>query len=67
MSTPETQPPSAPAPAEKITLEFTPANLPPQSQRDLEAHATLLRTTPQQLLADLLQKKLGGLFTVRAA
>ena len=54
-------------PTEKITLELDMSNMPPQSKRDLAAHATLLRTTPKDLLAKLLQKKLGNVFTVRAA
>lgn len=54
-------------PTEKITLELDMSNMPPESKRDLAAHATLQRTTPQDLLAKLLQKKLGNVFTVRAA
>lgn len=66
MSNPSTQPPESTAP-ETITLEITPSNLPPQSKRDLKAHATLQRISEPELLARLIQKKLGGVFTVRAA
>lgn len=52
---------------EKITLEFDPSKLPQQSQKDLEANATLQRCTRAELLARLIQKKLGNIFTVRAA
>lgn len=54
-------------PTEKITLEIDLSKLPPQSQLDLKAHATLRRIAPKALLAELLQKKLGNVFTVRAA
>lgn len=50
---------------EKFILEL--GALPPQTEQDLRANATLQRTTPQELLAKLLTKKLGGLFTIRAA
>lgn len=60
-------PAADPAPAEKIILEISLADLPEQTQRDLTAHSTLGRCTKADLLARLLQKKFGPLFTVRAA
>jgi len=52
---------------EKITLEFDPTKLTPQSQKDLAANSTLQRCTRAELLARLIQKKLGNVFIVRAA
>ena len=66
MNNPSTQHTEPLAP-ETITLEITPTHLPPQTKRDLKAHATLKRISEDQLLAHLIEKKLGGLFTVRAA
>lgn len=54
-------------PAEKIILEISLADLPPQTQRDLKAHSTLERSTTSEHLANLLTKKFGGVFTFRAA
>lgn len=56
-----------PPPSERITLEITPTALPEQSLRDLRANATLSRISEAELLARLIHKKLGGVFTVRAA
>lgn len=67
MSTPPNAPIPEPTAQETITLEITPAYLPPQSQKDLKANATLQRCTRAELLARLIQKKLGNVFTVRAA
>ena len=67
MSTPPTPPIPEAAVQEKITLEITTSNLLPQSQKDLAANATLQRISKPELLAKLLQKKLGNVFTVRAA
>ena len=50
-----------------IILQLDPAKLDEQTKRDLEANAQLKRLTPQQLLADILKKRLGDAFTVRAA
>lgn len=60
--------PESPAtPLETITLEITASNLPEQSRRDLKAHSILRRIPESELLAELIGKKLGGIFTVRAA
>lgn len=56
--------PQPPLP-EKFTLELS--ALPPQTEQDLRANATLRRITPQELLAQLITRKLGGMFTVKAA
>lgn len=50
---------------EQFILEL--ASLPDQSKRDLTANAILQRIPEKELLARLIAKKLGGLFTVRAA
>lgn len=52
---------------ETIILQLDPAKLDEQTKRDLEANAQLKRKTPQQLLADIINKRLGDAFTVRAA
>lgn len=49
---------------ETITLELSP--LPDQTQQDLIANATLRRIKPEDLIAQLVSKKLGGVFTVKA-
>lgn len=55
------------APIDSIILQLDPAKLDDQTKRDLLANAQLQRKTPQQLLAEIITKKLGGAFTVRAA
>lgn len=53
--------------AESIVLQIAVSSLPEQAMRDLEANAQLNRQTPEQRLADLLTKKLGGAFIVTPA
>lgn len=50
-----------------IILELDPNKLDEQTRRDLIANAQLQRKKPEQLLAELFTKKLGGAFIVRAA
>lgn len=52
---------------ETIILQLDSSKLDQQTKRDLEANAQLKRLTPQQLLADIIKKRLGDAFTVRAA
>ena len=54
-------------PAESIVLQIAVNSMPEQAMRDLEANAQLNRQTPEQRLAELLTKKLGGAFIVTPA
>ena len=53
--------------AETIILQLDLNGIPDRAKRDLEANAQLSRQTPEQRLAELLTKKLGGAFTVTPA
>lgn len=52
---------------ESIVLQIAVNAMPEQAMRDLEANAQLNRQTPEQRLAELLTKKLGGAFIVTPA
>ncbi len=50
-----------------LILVLNPAQLDEQTRRDLEANAQLRRQSPETLIAELLTKRLGGLFQVKPA
>lgn len=48
-----------------VIVSFDPNKLDPQVKGDLEANAHLNRCSPEELLARILHRRLGGLFKVR--
>jgi len=59
--------PDKPKHASRIEIEVSlnPDDLPEQARRDLEANAQLKRTTPAQLLSDIIASKLREPFIVK--
>jgi len=66
MSNSATHPPTADAPSDVtvVTVSFDPAKLPENIRRDLEANSQLSRIQPADLIARILNKRIGPVFSV---
>lgn len=50
-----------------VIVKIDPSKLPEDTRLDLEANARLKRKTPAELLAEIISKRFGDVFTVTAA